>query len=587
MVEIKNWQVGTSSDTQGFNLGDLVRIQDGSVGVVTLWKYLKTHMADETWHIWHLPDGAPHHIDDVTRLHIGHVSDRDKRALVFPPRETPFTAETHDPTMWGGVPGPRYAVYKRLDGGVIVTDGGDIPAGVARSRAYATVGDAMNQDLPATIGEYKGPTSIGSFARVRAHDLRIDLTTRDIRLVKDLGHGTALVDAADVPHGKPRASFDADPHKAQKLTISSTYIGPSTERGFYSRINLIDLGTPVVPPAAPQTIDARIVKRLKEGLVIVRLGDVPPTAKRSSASGSVDDVEHRYLRGDGDDAYDPIDLDYATGPLSKSAHIGPDHFVIMSEWDLLSTAKNVNVRDLAPEVKAVPPPPKFGNQGRTYTFDTGKNPLTQTLGWRPTDLGGTAKAAAFDPVSPVMTIHDLMEHFPGDEYEVHAEYEAQGAMLWLRLEGGFFYGKNRNDITNDLIRDAFAMLFFHIKEKRLDTKDFNMVGPAPVPVTKMQLDTQLLLNELLYKAQQFIRSNYSGSHAIVLEESIVRGVPWIHHGFNRAAERYKGLDRARLAKMFKNAAEAIGAPRDGAKLKLSLDYEKYTATIEVASSVKG
>lgn len=222
-----------------------------------------------------------------------------------------------------------------------------------------------------------------------------------------------------------------------------------------------------------------------------------------------------------------------------------------------------------------------GNSGRTYKFLAGGNDYTGEKGWRPVELNGGGKGPAFDPVNAVMTIHDLMEHFPGDEYAPHNEYMAQGAMLWLRFDGGFFSG----NVENQVVPPAFGMLFHHITKGRLETKKFDNVA-AQHNAADLPPKIHLVLNRLVARADSYIDEKFSSANANLLRASLHLGVPWMVSGYHAAAERYKGLDKHRLVRLYKSTAEKISTIQDGATLLLTMDYDKYESKVQLEFNTK-
>lgn len=233
---------------------------------------------------------------------------------------------------------------------------------------------------------------------------------------------------------------------------------------------------------------------------------------------------------------------------------------------------------------------KHGNSGRTYSFLAGQNEYDGGLGWKPIDLiGGDGKGPAFDPVAPVMAVHDLMEHFPGDEYAPHNEYMAQGAMLWLRFEGNFFAGA---DLAATVIKPAFGMLFHHIRKGTLDTQLFkdgekvDGVTSTGNPFAHMKQATAYELLKLVGAAKTFVDNNYYDSTRDRLLLSLARGIPWMVHGYMRAQDRYRGLDKNRLVRLYKSTVEQIKNVVNDGHLKLTMSYESYSAKVELLTAVK-
>lgn len=231
--------------------------------------------------------------------------------------------------------------------------------------------------------------------------------------------------------------------------------------------------------------------------------------------------------------------------------------------------------------------PKHGNSGRTYSFVTGKNPVDGKIGWKPTDLGGDGKSVAFDPVAPVMAVHDLMEHFPGDEYDPHNEYQAQGAMLWLRYEGGFF-SKDGQTLADQVVRPAFGMLYHHIVKQKLETRLWDGKPEDADPFKLMKQSTAFELMDLISATRRYIDEvfRYEGTSQKISLDSLQRGVPWMVRGYARAAERYKGLDKSRLVKLYQRTVAQMSNVVEGATLKLTMSYEKYQSSVELSTPVQ-
>lgn len=335
--------------------------------------------------------------------------------------------------------------------------------------------------------------------------------------------------------------------------------------------------------------------------VVINLGDVPDNVLRSGA--------HAYL--------EDLIKSHNSGGLGASAYIGSfsdtayaHEFVNVKLADLIthygiidfpppskdaSATTVVAVSGVVPAAAPVPATPvyKHGNSGRTYNFEAGTNSFTNELGWKPIDLHGGGKGPAFDPVAPAMAVHDLMEHFPGDEYEPHNEYMAQGAMLWLRFEGGFFASTG---LAEAVVKPAFGMLFYHIAKQNLDTKPVEAVikdlnERAKVLQHGMVPETFMALNLLITRVNEYIETNLSpaGSNLSTkkkLRESLTNGVPWMLLGYANARIRYNGLERNRLVTMFRNASEQISKVVPAAKLQLTLDYENYTSKAVIEYSKK-
>lgn len=226
------------------------------------------------------------------------------------------------------------------------------------------------------------------------------------------------------------------------------------------------------------------------------------------------------------------------------------------------------------------------NSRKKYNFVRGPSEYNANInGWRPLEIPD------FDPVGPVMVPHDLMEHFPDDEYKVHGEYQAQGSMLYLRLEGGYFRGQN---FEKTVIPPAFGMLFFHMHRKGLYTEPCPEMEEAH---ERLPQDTEFALMSLSTAAIQYagtdadfhdklrrhdrnVRQEYLKD---LVSNSIYEGLGWMRIGYRRAKARFGRFNKDRLVSLFGAVARRAGTMLESAnantKMSLSIDYESYTATM--------
>lgn len=245
--------------------------------------------------------------------------------------------------------------------------------------------------------------------------------------------------------------------------------------------------------------------------------------------------------------------------------------------------------------------PVVSNAKVPYTFVRGTSKYSGDEGWRPKEIPG------FDPVSPVMVVHDILEHFPGDEGEVYNEYQAQGAMFWIRHEGGFF--DDSGDATSDVvIKPAFGQLFYHIVKNKLTTAACPTSKEAQELLKNKDTDYEMqrtVSNAFEYIEERFesgfqYKSNH-GSKAAQKErltKSLTHALGWMRIGYHRCAMRYKGVSQERLARLYSQVVEKIeeverkidggstsfgDPPKDTeTELTIWIDPKKYTASVSAS-----
>ena len=194
------------------------------------------------------------------------------------------------------------------------------------------------------------------------------------------------------------------------------------------------------------------------------------------------------------------------------------------------------------------------------------------LGLRPSNIPG------FDPVPPPMVVHDLLEHFPGEAFDGHAEFLAQGAAIWLRHEGGYWSFKGGD--MHSIAADAFLMLFHYIINKNLRVAEcLEPFGLVPLD----RAESELLLQSYLARGRAVLHEKASVYNNFV-DVALVRGAAWMRVGYRRASRRYAAVGNKPLAKLFyeteKKLEAALNVMGDDDEIELTINPH------DVASEVK-
>lgn len=239
------------------------------------------------------------------------------------------------------------------------------------------------------------------------------------------------------------------------------------------------------------------------------------------------------------------------------------------------------------------------NNTHVYEYATGKNEFTNEIGWRPITL------PEFDPVNSIMAVHDILEHFPGDEYQPHNEYQAQGAMFWLRHEGKYF-PKEGGPTSSVVIKPAFGMLFHHIHHKKLPTNVCPFVTEAVVPLRNAK--TELAMINTVINAHRYANAEFklpvvkadalTATEVEILEEarsrlidSLSHALGWMRIGYRRAELRFKGLDKDRLVTLYLETQKSmdkllpVATASPKSVLKVKIDYLAYSAIVQLGDSI--
>ncbi len=429
-------------------------------------------------------------------------------------------------------------------GGLYKLDSGEIVTVIDMkflTKELARQGSSGSRSAAWSLPDYP-PSSIAEMGRIYFEDYGDD----DTEEVYSSYHGRVYLFS---PYAK---SIDAEKHDPTQ------YGGKAPE-----------------PPPPPLFPDHRIVRDLGDGFVVIRMTDVPAGVRRSGGERDAD-----RLSTFGRTSYTSGDY---VGPKSTQSPGEESSFLVLVKKSDLSPLPS------SPVISEGGPKYARGNSGRTYNFETGNNPIDRSIGWKPIDLGGESKGQAFDPVAPVMAVHDLMEHFPGDEYDPHNEYMAQGAMLWLRVEGGFFGNITSETppthVANSVVKPAFGMLFYHINKGKLDTKEMDAELLKTITTT-LPAPTYFALTGILVEANKYITQNISGTRERErLYKSLHVGVPWINLGYQRASERFAGLDKKKLVRLYQATVAQIENVKAGSKLSLTMHYDNYTADVSLSAKI--
>lgn len=245
--------------------------------------------------------------------------------------------------------------------------------------------------------------------------------------------------------------------------------------------------------------------------------------------------------------------------------------------------------------------PTLSNSGFVHEFTTSRNTVTKKFGWRPKAHPG------FDPVDALTTVHDCFEHFPKTDNigGVQDEFLAQGAVLWLRLEGGFWGPFNTSKFDKEAflqkqVPGAWGMLFATVIARRLKhSAQAPVLAEAQAPLPSR---TEGILSQIITYADNLIGQkgcwgsferllcNLDLSQQLCCREAVMSAAPWIRLGYRLAAERYAGLDKIRLVKLFQETVKKVDAAlvmeeylRNGTSgqtiMKLCVEPEYYRTTV--------
>ena len=206
------------------------------------------------------------------------------------------------------------------------------------------------------------------------------------------------------------------------------------------------------------------------------------------------------------------------------------------------------------------------------------------LGLRPVDMPEA------DPRNAVA--HDILEHFPGDDGGVEAEFMALGAAYWLRGETGYFQRNGNTHSPEAHIAADFRELYQHVAHEGFSLED-------PSGATGRMLDYEEADEALVRACCIGLREvndedEYDADDEALADftsqESADRIVGWLRLGYLKAVERYAGVDAYTLAhSVFRAIDERAakwlqGDAVEGQTLRVTVDLKRMSVTMEAGSA---
>jgi hypothetical protein len=201
-----------------------------------------------------------------------------------------------------------------------------------------------------------------------------------------------------------------------------------------------------------------------------------------------------------------------------------------------------------------------------------------------------------DPLPGMTVAHDLLEHFPGDDGGVEAEFMALGAAYWLRHESGYVKNqRSRAGLTDHSDRDAaddfsgdFMELYRHIAHE-----GFSLSDPGTEPAIECEY-TEENLAAIVRKGLALTRTEIGDYcdddsdelHTFCSTETGDRILGWLRRGYRKATERYEGQDAYSIAEVVFNGIEERideylkGDPSEGTEIEVEIDLSDLSFTIE-------
>lgn len=198
---------------------------------------------------------------------------------------------------------------------------------------------------------------------------------------------------------------------------------------------------------------------------------------------------------------------------------------------------------------------------RTKTF-VWSNKSNRREGWKP------EAQPDFDPGSPVVVAHDVMEHFNDSEDFKH-ELQAFGSILYGR-------GFHSNTMA---ITAAMDLAGFLLQQKEKVAECHHPLARKPLPT-----EDEERLNLVIERAYRnfFILSITERASGVEVENaqaSLRSAKGWIRLGWRVAERRFRNVARSKVNKVFENMVSSVidetnydyDKPKDGERLVVQFD----------------
>jgi hypothetical protein len=179
-----------------------------------------------------------------------------------------------------------------------------------------------------------------------------------------------------------------------------------------------------------------------------------------------------------------------------------------------------------------------------------------TLGLRPVDMPNA------DPLGGMAVPHDMLEHFPGDDGGVEAEFMALGAMLLIRGQTGFLQRSGNVNPPESHIAADFILLYRHVADEGFSLLDPGEEDTGPlgdehgdadsVLRRAVRLGLESTKEEERYNAnrdEDEFGTDADDDELVIFcsDQTGERILGWLRKGYRKAVERYAGVDIYTLA----------------------------------------
>jgi hypothetical protein len=198
-------------------------------------------------------------------------------------------------------------------------------------------------------------------------------------------------------------------------------------------------------------------------------------------------------------------------------------------------------------------------------------------GWIPTRFPN------FSAGEGLTIAHDTLEHFANDEGNLAGEVRAFGAMIFTRVEGGYFSNRMSRYSPEETVGMELGQFLEELSNgEHSDWGDF----PRPPRTYRLKNGTEEIIDKILTEtlksyereAQNYSENSLIDNHQTSIELSKMHG--WLRIGYRKAVRRFRGADSGDMSYLFDKLKERINEKHKngsyGEVLTVSVNIRRLT-----------
>lgn len=209
---------------------------------------------------------------------------------------------------------------------------------------------------------------------------------------------------------------------------------------------------------------------------------------------------------------------------------------------------------------------------KTYTFVRKENDQTGELGWKATWMENA------DPAAPMQCTHDILEHAVDTRGWAEGEFQAMGAIVWGRGQGGFFHRHPIHPEPGAHLGSDIGWILPRVFAGEESVNSPGRTHRIDDDWVEEQFDIAIKQGFKDYRENNLDNGSYPRvPGGITVQELQARIKGWLRKGYRAAVNLYEkryGLDSYTVMRLFEQlqkAFETFSHEDEGAELTVKLD----------------